>query len=154
MHWEIYRQDVFEEELPPEGKGWEPFSASALVAHNGMRESLGGGIKVEHEVVWWRREAPDEPIDITVRPETGPMCFGEDWPGVFIRGDNAAHFATVLQPVYQEYLDDAPAGEESDVLAMAGVQQLYELLTSSRVLGPDNPEGTQECKEWRDCQER
>ena len=23
------------------------------------------------------------------RPETGPMQFGDDWPGVFIRGDNA-----------------------------------------------------------------
>lgn len=23
------------------------------------------------------------------RPETGPMRFGDDWPGVFIRGDNA-----------------------------------------------------------------
>jgi len=25
----------------------------------------------------------------TGRPETGPMQFGDDWPGVFIRGDNA-----------------------------------------------------------------
>jgi hypothetical protein len=23
------------------------------------------------------------------RPETGPMQFGDDWPGVFIRGDSA-----------------------------------------------------------------
>ena len=23
------------------------------------------------------------------RPETGPMQFGNDWPGIFIRGDNA-----------------------------------------------------------------
>lgn len=23
------------------------------------------------------------------RPETGPMQFGDDWPGIFIRGDNA-----------------------------------------------------------------
>jgi hypothetical protein len=31
-----------------------------------------------------------------VRPETGPMQFGEDWPGVFIRGDNAGYFALHL----------------------------------------------------------
>lgn len=31
------------------------------------------------------------------RPETGPMQFGEDWPGVFIRGDNALFYAKALQ---------------------------------------------------------
>lgn len=30
------------------------------------------------------------------RPETGPMQFGDDWPGVFIRGDNCFHFALEL----------------------------------------------------------
>lgn len=30
------------------------------------------------------------------RVETGPIQFGDDWPGVFIRGDNALHFAIVL----------------------------------------------------------
>jgi hypothetical protein len=25
------------------------------------------------------------------RVETGPVQFGEDWPGIFIRGDNAFH---------------------------------------------------------------
>lgn len=27
------------------------------------------------------------------RPETGPMQFGDDWPGVFIRGDNALAYS-------------------------------------------------------------
>lgn len=31
---------------------------------------------------------------MSTRPETGPMQFGDDWPGVFIRGDDA--LATVL----------------------------------------------------------
>lgn len=30
------------------------------------------------------------------RPETGPMQFGNDWPGIFIRGDNAAWYAMCL----------------------------------------------------------
>lgn len=30
------------------------------------------------------------------RVETGPVQFGDDWPGVFIRGDNALYFAMVL----------------------------------------------------------
>ena len=30
------------------------------------------------------------------RVETGPVQFGDDWPGVFIRGDNAGYYALVL----------------------------------------------------------
>lgn len=30
------------------------------------------------------------------RPETGPMQFGQDWNGVFIRGDNAGYMAFEL----------------------------------------------------------
>lgn len=30
------------------------------------------------------------------RPETGPMQFGDDWPGVFIRGDNALYDSYML----------------------------------------------------------
>jgi hypothetical protein len=30
------------------------------------------------------------------RAETGPMRFGDDWCGVFIRGDNAAGFGLAL----------------------------------------------------------
>lgn len=33
------------------------------------------------------------------RVETGPTQFGDDWPGVFIRGDNAAYFAMHLEHV-------------------------------------------------------
>lgn len=35
------------------------------------------------------------------RPETGPMQFDNDWPGVFIRGDNAMHFAMNLKALLQ-----------------------------------------------------
>jgi hypothetical protein len=28
-------------------------------------------------------------VDHDLRAETGPLQFGEDWPGVFIRGDEA-----------------------------------------------------------------
>lgn len=31
------------------------------------------------------------------RPETGVMQFGDDWPGVFIRGDNAMMFSADLR---------------------------------------------------------
>lgn len=31
------------------------------------------------------------------RPETGAMQFGDDWPGMFIRGDNALIMAITLR---------------------------------------------------------
>lgn len=31
------------------------------------------------------------------RVETGPIQFGDDWPGVFIRGDNAMAIAIALK---------------------------------------------------------
>lgn len=31
------------------------------------------------------------------RAETGSIQFGDDWPGVFIRGDNAMYYAMQLQ---------------------------------------------------------
>jgi len=36
------------------------------------------------------------------RVETGPVQFGDDWPGVFIRGDNAANCAMLLHAVITE----------------------------------------------------
>jgi hypothetical protein len=35
----------------------------------------------------------------TQRIETGPIQFGDDWPGVFIRGDNAFGYAMALRSV-------------------------------------------------------
>jgi len=35
------------------------------------------------------------------RVETGPVQFNDDWPGTFIRGDNANHFALYLAEAIQ-----------------------------------------------------
>jgi hypothetical protein len=61
------------------------------------------------------------------RVETGPTQFGEDWPGVFIRGDNAMHFAMHLRNL----LD----GKDESGFAKHVVEGLYSDLTSA-VLGP------------------
>ena len=34
---------------------------------------------------------------LTRRAETEPLAFGNDWPGVFIRGDDALGYATALR---------------------------------------------------------
>ena len=42
------------------------------------------------------------------RPETGAMQFGDDWPGVFIRGDDAMHYAMSLRAFLNGYDNDVP----------------------------------------------
>lgn len=40
------------------------------------------------------------------RVETGPIQFGDDWPGIFLRGDNAFGYALALQ----EAMETIPEG--------------------------------------------
>jgi hypothetical protein len=57
--YEVYRQDVWDGDDPPHRRAgdlpWEPFAASISVEHDGMRESLGGGLRAQGETIWWRR---------------------------------------------------------------------------------------------------
>lgn len=57
------------------------------------------------------------------RAETGAMQFGDDWPGVFIRGDNAMFYATVIER----------ALETADPFCRIYLQSLYDVLVSCRV---------------------
>lgn len=63
------------------------------------------------------------------RPETGPMQFGEDWPGVFIRGDNALVYAAHLRNII-EFLDEV---EEGDIFMISCLKGLVETLESCKV---------------------
>ena len=54
------------------------------------------------------------------RVETGAVQFGEDWPGIFIRGDNAISYAMYLR------LPNSPFRE-------AMILSLINLLEGSRV---------------------
>ena len=56
------------------------------------------------------------------RVETGPIAFGNDWPGVFIRGDNAMWYALQLRMV-----------QTPDRLAAIQIEQLRTLLESCQV---------------------
>ena len=71
-------------------------------------------------------------IDIKMNPraETGPMEFTDDWPGVFIRGDNAAYFAMCLSNIL-EFVENNP--DVPNVFGVMGVIGLQSLLTSCNV---------------------
>jgi hypothetical protein len=71
------------------------------------------------------------------RPETGPMVFDGDWPGVFIRGDNAYGYITVLK----SFLELHPPTEGESILesnCRCEIKQLIGLLNSSNVSPRDH----------------
>lgn len=55
-----------------------------------------------------------------MRAETGPMKFGDDWPGIFIRGDNAFFYLKVCEAL-----------TASNPIVEKGLEGLKDLLTSS-----------------------
>lgn len=66
------------------------------------------------------------------RIETGPTQIGDDWPGVFIRGDNAVAFATILEMFLDDMKDSAPANDTA-YINRSVVQGLANLLRSCTV---------------------
>jgi hypothetical protein len=75
------------------------------------------------------------------RVETGPLQFGPDWPGVFIRGDNAfgyrlslEHAVSVLDKLIHAEQDDVKKlGIQVDVFALMNLKSLMMLVDSGNV---------------------
>jgi hypothetical protein len=65
------------------------------------------------------------------RLETGVIQCGDDWPGVFIRGDNAAYYAFALSKAIEI------VGPEEPFFASA-LTGLKNKLTESNVSSPDH----------------
>jgi hypothetical protein len=58
------------------------------------------------------------------RVETGPVQFGGDWPGVFVRGDNCFYYSMILK----SELDKLPESINKTIL-----KTLCDILDSSKV---------------------
>ncbi len=72
--------------------------------------------------------------DLQERIETGPLQINDDWPGTFIRGDNAAYYAMMLGQllaVHKEQNTDYEPFQNS--MAWAVMKSLYEDLRGSNV---------------------
>lgn len=67
------------------------------------------------------------------RVETGPVRFGNDWAGIFIRGDEAHYFAFMLSHILELLPKNGTIQMAS---AAAGVTRLAKLLASCS----ENPE--------------
>jgi hypothetical protein len=67
--------------------------------------------------------------DDSSRPETGPCQAENDWPGIFIRGDNAFGFSVSLNSVLQ----DIKNGKQPSLIELMVVEGLLETLKSCNV---------------------
>jgi len=78
------------------------------------------------------------------RPETGKMKFGDDWSGIFIRGDNAKHYSIQLKQVLSD------VGSEAGMFAKTTLKGLIELMESAHEHNDVKP---QQLKSFEECQE-
>lgn len=84
--------------------------------------------------------------DLPDAAETGPMVFGDDWPGVFLRGEHALQFASTLEGV----LSSRHAPSALGVVDRAVLDGLVKTLRSCLVNG-HMPEGLQRLKPYGEC---
>lgn len=94
---------------------FEEFVAKIEEMENSVRE-LKGLKKLLEKKPMWEQPTEVEPEEDhggvqrfsgnPKRVETGPMQFGTDWPGVFIRGDNALYFAHILELILEKHRSD------------------------------------------------
>lgn len=83
------------------------------------------------------------------RPETGAMCFGKDWPGVFIRGDRALYWSQIIHWMLE-------SKEVKELAANGGLpafdlRSLGRTLSSCFAIGGDPPD-TQKLKSFGECE--
>lgn len=82
---------------------------------------------------------------MSLRPETGPMRFGEDWTGVFLRGDHAGPMAMILTSL----LDAVERGEKPGTFDVRCLRQLARSLNDSNERG--SLEGLQLLRPFEEC---
>lgn len=56
------------------------------------------------------------------RVETGPLQFNDDWPGIFIRGDNALYYSFLLNQLIAKF-----EKEKESALNFIELAELYNL---------------------------
>jgi len=55
------------------------------------------------------------------RMETGPVQFGDDWPGIFIRGDEACYIGFLLSQVLKQLKDEVCVIDRMNIENAAGL---------------------------------
>ncbi len=90
-------------------------------------------------------------FSVNLRPDTGPVQFGQDWPGVFFRGDECGEYVQAISlacDLLKDHInctsvaarsDQRRAASEAEVRqlqALATLQELTALFKSCRLTLP------------------
>ena len=89
------------------------------------------------------------------RTETGPVQFGDDWPGVFLRGDDALAYALLLRNLIQRLEQDPDYKREAfeGIFQLAVLRDLRDLLQQSFTMNKESYL-VQRFKPYADCKVR
>lgn len=71
------------------------------------------------------------------RVETGPIKFGDDWTGVFIRGDRAFGIVQILE-IIKRGIEEGELASSQMKIAIASLHALVQLLKASDENTPTN----------------
>jgi len=85
------------------------------------------------------------------RPETGPLRFKDDWPGLFIRGDDVKMYALSLEQILAEVDDNGQPSSQSPHhwVEFSVVRGLLHLLNSCQ---EPLDEPVQEMRAFSECE--
>jgi hypothetical protein len=127
----------------PAGDEW----AASVVGQSDAVEALAAARKVLGEGGATASAAPDT----SARADDGPLQFGDDWPGVFLRGDTAAHYAISLRGVLDALKHGGVELPDGVLLQAMALDGLLSDLEGCRVTDASDPPGTQRCRPWAAC---
>ena len=82
------------------------------------------------EVIFRKTRDPVRKLDGQAeRVETGPVQFGDDWPGLFVRGDNCAYYQIAVDNALRALVSQ----DKLDTISQFAVSDLANLLRSVRI---------------------
>lgn len=134
-------EDDFEIEIP------DDVAHSCLTVGDAVQALESAWVEKGRDPQAVRLVAPPTPPS-TARPETGPIQFGDDWPGVFLRGDNATAYAIILREVLYRRTGIRP----TDTMQAYEVEALKALLVDLETCDQRNAVPKVRLKPWGDCQ--
>jgi hypothetical protein len=74
-------------------------------------------------------------VDLETRVETGAVQFGGDWPGLFIRGDDAYHLLMTIQ-IMKNDMGEAWKSGGASYMAHVNLDSLAEMIEGDVIVKP------------------
>lgn len=118
-----------------------------------LRAAVDDGLLTWDGTVYarWFDDEPAEECDASadqpgpIRPETGPIVFGDDWRAYLIRGDDAFNIHAILSRL----LDAVEAGKQPDKVSVIIARNFTNALreVDERTRADD----MQRCRTWTEC---